>query len=286
MHLLGLHAHQRGERLLRGDGTRRLGARLRRGTGGFLVRRIELIGVRLRGGEHPADRAGGRGAELAGHDLRLDRVHQLLEHVERLALVFDERIALAVGAQVHAMAEIVHRAQVVLPLAVDRIEKHAALHERQHLLIFRRALGLVGILDTLHHELARLLRLPHERLQLLIGHRDGERDAEPVGERAQIAILRIEEVLLGLRHHQIVHHVEDRVVDLRRFAAQDGAAQLIDDRTLLVHHVVELERALADREMLLLHAALRGLHGLVQPAVLHHLALLEAETEHDARKLL
>ena len=67
---------------------------------------------------------------------------------------------------------------------------------------------------------------------------------------------------------------------------QDRPAQLVHDRALLVHHVVELERALADGVVLLLHAALRGLHRLVQPAVLHHLALLHAEAQHDARDLL
>ena len=92
--------------------------------------------------------------------------------------------------------------------------------------------------------------------------------------------------MLRLRQDEVVHDVENEVVHRRLVARQDAAAQLVDDRTLLVHHVVVLERALADGEVLLLDAALRRLDRAVEPLVLHHLALLEAEALHDARDAL
>ena len=160
------------------------------------------------------------------------------------------------------------------------------LHERKDLGVLARALRLVRLLDALHDERAGLGGLAHQRTQLLLRHRDRERHAEPVHEIDERAVLRVEEIPLGLREDEVVHDVEDEVVHRLRVAVQDAPAQLVDDRALLVHHVVVFERALADGEVLLLDATLRRLDGAVEPAVLHHLALLEAEALHDARDAL
>ena len=137
-------------------------------------------------------------AELHVRHARLDGVHQVLEHVERLALVFDKRIALAVRAKVHAVAQIVHRAQIVLPLAVDALQEHAALHVRQHARILESALGLVGLLHELVHELAGLGGLAEERLEVLGSHRHRERHAEPGEELFHAGPLGIREESLAL----------------------------------------------------------------------------------------
>src|SRR5579864_4083661 len=47
-------------------------------------------------------------AEDARHDRGLDPVPQLVEHLERFVLVFDEGISLAVSAQPDALAELLH----------------------------------------------------------------------------------------------------------------------------------------------------------------------------------
>ena len=63
----------------------------------------------------------------------------------------------------------------------------------------------------------------------------------------------------------------------------DFVAVAVNDLALLVHHVVEIERAFADEVVALLDALLRGLDGLVQPRMLELLAFLEAEALHDFR---
>src|SRR5581483_11118669 len=51
--------------------------------------------------------------------LFLDAVHHGAEHVVALALVLDQRVALAVTAQADALAQVVHLVQVLAPLAVE-----------------------------------------------------------------------------------------------------------------------------------------------------------------------
>ena len=166
------------------------------------------------------------------------------------------------------------------------MEENAALHERQHRRVLACALRLVGLLHALHHEFARLLRLAHERAHLLLRHGDGEGDPEPVHEIVEARVLLAEKIAFRLRHHEVVHHVEDEVVHLLRSSLKDASAQFVDNRPLTVHHVVVFERPLAHGEVLLFDAPLGGLDGLVQPAVLHHLAFLQTEPLHDARQLL
>src|SRR5947207_10809433 len=61
-------------------------------------------------------------AEKIVQDFVLNVRHQLDEHVERFGLVFDERIFLRVTAQVNALAQSVHRVEMLLPEAVDRVQ--------------------------------------------------------------------------------------------------------------------------------------------------------------------
>ena len=66
-----------------------------------------------------------------------------------------------------------------------------------------------------------------------------------------------------------------------RIALEHPRTDAVHDGALLVHHIIVFERAFADREMLLLDAALGGFDGAVEPLVLHHLALFHAEPFHD-----
>ena len=74
--------------------------------------------------------------------LDLDAVHHVLEELEALALVLDQRVALAEGAQVDALLQVVHVEQVVLPARVDDLQHHGAL-DAAHLLRADEALALV-----------------------------------------------------------------------------------------------------------------------------------------------
>jgi len=56
--------------------------------------------------------------------------------------------------------------------------------------------------------------------------------------------------------------------------------QAVDDFTLLVHHVIVFERALANLEIVLLDPLLRGLDGPVQQRMRQLLALFEPDFFH------
>ena len=87
-----------------------------------------------------------------------------------------------------------------------------------------------------------------------------------------------EEIFDLLRHHFIDYFVDHgpRVVGFDRLVAVS-----VNHAALLVHHVVEFERALADEVIALLDALLCGLHTLVEPRMLEFLTLLHPEALHD-----
>ena len=60
-------------------------------------------------------------------DLLADDLAELLEHDVALAAVLDERILLGHRPQVHALAEVVHRLEVLAPARVDDLEDHEPL---------------------------------------------------------------------------------------------------------------------------------------------------------------
>ena len=99
------------------------------------------------------------------------------------------------------------------------------------------------------------------------------------GRKGGEALLVVVEILRAAENHvldhfqQVLAHLVDR---------DDLAAEAVDDLALLVHHVVVFQRALADGEILLFDAALGGFDRPVQPAVLEHLAFLDAQLLHDA----
>ena len=67
-------------------------------------------------------------AEQLGGLLPEAREH-VLEHLERLGLVFVERVTLAVSPEADPLAEVVESQQVVLPALVEDLEQQALLRE-------------------------------------------------------------------------------------------------------------------------------------------------------------
>jgi hypothetical protein len=67
------------------------------------------------------------GVEDVGDGLALDGVLHGHEHVEALALVLDQRVALADGAQADALLEVVHLVEVLAPVPVEDGQEHSAL---------------------------------------------------------------------------------------------------------------------------------------------------------------
>ena len=68
----------------------------------------------------------------------------------------------------------------------------------------------------------------------------------------------------------------------RAFLHQDFLTQAVDDGALLIHHVVILQRAFADGEVLLLHFALGALDSVIEPTVLDGFTFLQSKTRHHA----
>ena len=69
--------------------------------------------------------------EQEADGLLLDAVEHLAEHVEALALVLHQRVALGVRAQADALLQVVHLVQVLAPLAVDHLEQHLRARTRR-----------------------------------------------------------------------------------------------------------------------------------------------------------
>ena len=59
-------------------------------------------------------------------------------------------------------------------------------------------------------------------------------------------------------------------------------ALLVDDRALLVHHIIVFQQAFADTEVVLFFLLLGAFDAVVYHLGLDHLAILEAELVHNA----
>ena len=91
-------------------------------------------------------------------------------------------------------------------------------------------------------------------------------------------------VILDDIHHAVPHHIRDIHTDA--LTHEGVTAFLIDDGTLLVHHVIVLQQTLTDTEIILLDLLLGTLNLSADHRTLNHLAFLEAETVHDVSDTL
>src|SRR3954447_17467200 len=187
-------------------------------------------------------------------EVRPDGVHQVGEQLERLVLVGDQRLDLGEPAQVDALAQVVHVVEVLAPAVVDDLQQqepfelaHQLFAELLLALVVELDRGLVQPVDQFHPvELLDLGRVEFDREHL------AERGEQPV----EVPVLDIvaDHVLVG----EPLDDLADLLAGLPAHVAtlEDLVAGLVDDPPLLVHHVVVLEDALADQEVLLLDLAL------------------------------
>ena len=106
-------------------------------------------------------------AEEIADDLLLDRRGQLLEHRVALRAVLGERVLLGHGTEVDAVAEVLHRLEVLAPAHVHDLEDEVTLDVAQELGAVLLDLGRVGVLSVLLELLDQLLagqRRPGELL--------------------------------------------------------------------------------------------------------------------------
>ncbi len=186
--------------------------------------------------------------------LLLDAVHHRGEHVEALALVLHERVALGVGPQVDALAQVVHLVEVLAPLAVEHREDDAPLELAHDLLA---DLGLA----TVVRRLDVLLEVRDQRLAAQPGATAGGRLDALGGQAARVELPErgeelVEVPVLGVALGRAGDVAGDDVVDegadllLEVGALEHPAALAVDDLALAAHHVVVLEDVLAGLEVL------------------------------------
>ena len=216
-------------------------------------------------------------------DLLPDRLPELLEEGMPLAAVLDERVLLRERAEVNALAEVVHRLQVLAPALVDDLEDHVALDVAGELggeLLLPLGVRLERVVDELVGE-----RLAALHVCLLVQLVD--RDVAPVeglharDEPLEIPVLR--ELGVGELGDDRRDRLLDPATDLVRevHALEHLPTLLVDDHALRVHHVVVLEDVLARDEVLLLDLLLRVLDLLGEDPRLHGLIVRDLEAGHD-----
>ena len=217
-------------------------------------------------------------------DLIHDRAFHFLEHVQRFDLVLGERVALAVRAQVDAVAQHVHVVEVLHPLRVDDAE-HDDFFELAHVLFAEQQLSLLIAFERRLFERFLQAVAAHGRelffFQLALRRVDFFRVLDEAVERPFLRVQLFVRVLVHLRLDDVVDHREDVVLEV--LARQDLAALAVHDFALLVHDVVVFEDVLADVEVARLDLLLRVLDGVRDELVLDGLVLFHAELIHDLR---
>ena len=194
-------------------------------------------------------------------DFVLNVRHQLDEHFVSLGLVLDERIFLGVTAQINAFAQRVHRVEMLLPEAVDRVQDNVALEALHRGRFFMARLAFVRFFDLPDQELRVLLDGPRFELRFLSRQTKRESDVHPVQQAGVIRLVAGRaraKKFLDLRGHGFIDYLED---ELARFVGIDRVVAIsVNHLALIVHHVVEIERAFPGEIIPLLDAFLRRFH--------------------------
>ncbi len=212
--------------------------------------------------------------------IALHRLDQVGEHLERLALILRQRIALAHRPQADARPEIVHLGEVLPPLVVDDREHDRPLDlgkdiGAELLLAFLISFPslvdgkvddivyVVGALELGDVDLGRveLLELSLQRLPVPVALRGLGREDE-----------------LDRGGYRIGDPVLDEVFAGR--ALENRAAPVVYDLTLAVHHLVVFENVLADLEVLRLDLSLRPFDRLRDHLCLDRLIFGKTELLH------
>src|SRR4051794_275630 len=219
---------------------------------------------------------GGKGRDgFAGHavlpfDVDLDvedhpgvvrphAVHEVSEQREGLVLVGHERVDLGEAAQVDALAQIVHVEQVLLPALVDRLQQQEPLECAHQLLAQRLLAGVVAAHRLLDDGVDQSVAVD-PLLAQGIGV-DLHREELPQRRVEAVDVPILDELAGGVLVDGALDHVAHLTARLLADALsfEHLVAVGVDDTALLVHHVVVLQHAFADQEVLLLDLLLRFL---------------------------
>ncbi len=171
----------------------------------------------------------------------------------------------------HAVGDGHHDVLVLLALVQEHVGDH-----RHGLVGGHFAMSFVALQRRIVHLFDQLFAL--DALELIRGYRAfGAQLAEEFQlERFEVAALVV--FVHDARAH-LVEHVED--VQLQALAEQRVVTTLVDHRPLAVHHIIILQQAFPDAEVVLLHFLLCPLDARRHHPVLDHLAFLQAHGVHQ-----
>src|SRR6185312_3969121 len=213
------------------------------------------------------------------HRVELHAAEHRLEQLEGLALVLEAVVLLRVPAQMNALAQVVHRSQVVAPVLIELLQHLVLLDEPPQCGIGALDLLVVSRMYRIDDSLTEggLLELrfggePPLRVDPRI-----EVPGDRLGEPVEIPVGRC-----GRARHELIHEGADGLLtdaaDRSRqiVRSHELGALLIDDLALVVRDVIEQQQLLADVEVVRFDFALRLLDLASEHAALEHLALLHA----------
>ena len=181
-----------------------------------------------------------------------------MKSVERLVLVGDDRLDLGEPAQVDALAQVVHVVEVLAPAVVDDLQQQVAL-ERAHQLVAELLLALVvqlaiACVESRSASPSRsLLSIAASRASKSSGSASpGRMSSRAMSSPSRSQSSTKSPGVYSSTSRSMTPLISSRACSPHVLALEDLVAVLVDDPALLVHHVVVLEDALADEEVLLL----------------------------------
>src|SRR5919112_1602244 len=231
-----------------------------------------------------------------GDVVRLQAPFHLLEDIESLPLVFDQRVALGETTPADTLAQVVHLVEMLPPAGVDHREQRPALGllERGHPVTAGEAaflqlggplvpLGLallealVGVLEDHREDLGGRKSLHIDSFEIY----PARIEAVHLGrEGVQIPVLGVD-ILGDVFRDDFSKHVVHVGLRVDVFAHQDVAPYRVDHLALLVEDVVVLEYALAHLEVAALDLLLGAPHGVGDHTSLDGHILFESDTLDD-----
>ena len=194
------------------------------------------------------------------HRLFLEALHHGFEHVERLALVFHQRIVLPVTPKTDALLQVIHAKEMVFPLRIQ----HA---EHDHALVITHCIGadkfffsVVTFFELVENRITQLLAIKSLGLESFRQHVHTKASENRILQPLQVPVFGMD---LGWSEliHQIAQNAGNVIFEdefLLIYALEQLVAKAIHSLALFVHHVVILEQMLAGFEVLGFDRLLRG----------------------------
>ena len=219
-------------------------------------------------------------------DARADLFEHGIEDLEALEFVLQKRVLLAVGAQVHRLAQRLEAFQMVLPAGVDLAQILEADKQIEALLSDLGGLLVEILLEILEDPLFQLRRTEGVHTGRFFPWRvpKGLLEAPQEQVQADAVLARLLTIVLEKRIHGVFGRGQKAASEV--CVRQDLVALGIDELALFVQDIVVFQKVLADLEVSLLDALLSPFDRLVDPGVIDRLPVLHSHSPHQPLEVL